>query len=205
MIALGFSGALHAFGIACDLVAYARYPGFLLKEDYDDPGELTLVVVSGARDLGAVLLYAFTVIVFCVWIRRANATLHAAGFHGLRFTPGWAVGWWFVPFAHLYKPYEVMLELWRATTADRDDWVFAPRSPALPVWWGFWIVGNIIENTGARLSWRANSPEASATALGVSALGNLVALPAAALAAWIVWTIQAQIERKFATTPAFIR
>src|ERR1700754_3506800 len=59
-------------------------------------------------------LLVTTIIVFAVWIHRANRNARALGAVGMRFSPGWAVGWFFVPIANLWKPYQAMKEIWQA-------------------------------------------------------------------------------------------
>ena len=59
-------------------------------------------------------------IAWCVWQHRAHANLWAFARSGLRFTPGWAVGWWFVPIASLWKPFEAVRELWKASDPGSD-------------------------------------------------------------------------------------
>ena len=57
---------------------------------------------------------------------------------GLRYTPGWAVGWLFVPFANLVVPYFVFTEIWRNSipaTADASDGSAKRSSPLLIGWW----------------------------------------------------------------------
>ena len=44
-----------------------------------------------------------------------------AGAGGLRYTPGWAVGWLFVPFANLVVPYFVFTEIWRNSIPATAD------------------------------------------------------------------------------------
>jgi hypothetical protein len=56
----------------------------------------------------ACVLAAFVLV--GVWIYRANANAHALG-GDLSVSPGWAVGWFFVPIACLFKPYLAMRRL----------------------------------------------------------------------------------------------
>ena len=74
---------------------------------------------------------------FCVWIYRAHGNLTALGATNLRFSPAWAVGWYFVPIMNLFRPYQVMKELW-----EESD----PRAELTLVkwWWGLWIVGGFV-------------------------------------------------------------
>jgi len=49
------------------------------------------------------------------WIYRANYNARQLGAEGMNFTPGWSVGWYFVPIATLWKPYQAMKEIWKAS------------------------------------------------------------------------------------------
>ena len=65
--------------------------------------------------------------------------VHALGSPGLRFTPGWAVGWYFVPIANLWKPYQAMKEIWRASK-NPGNWQAETTSGFLGWWWFWWII-----------------------------------------------------------------
>ena len=84
----------------------------------------------------------------------------------MRFTPGWAVGWYFVPIAWFWKPYQAMAEIWRASR-NPAEWRGEPVSPLLAGWWVLWIVpfwsGDIVEWAVGR-----NLDEAGAQTLEVA-------------------------------------
>ena len=50
---------------------------------------------------------------------RANYNARQLGAADMRFTPGWAVGWHFIPIAWFWKPYQAMTEIWRASVNAR--------------------------------------------------------------------------------------
>lgn len=94
------------------------------------------------------VLQVFTVLVCIVivgrWIYRASANAHAVT-DELNITPGWAVGWYFVPFANLFKPFQAMKEIWLA--CHRSGAGYDERTPALlGWWWGLWLVSNFMGN-----------------------------------------------------------
>jgi hypothetical protein len=91
---------------------------------------------------GLLLVYIATIVMFCVWTYRVNANLHALGAANLRFSPGWAVGWYFVPVANLWKPYQVMSEIWRASR-NPSGWQYDASSSIVGWWWFWWIVSNV--------------------------------------------------------------
>ncbi len=62
-----------------------------------------------------------TGIAFLKWIYRAYKNIKGFGAEGLRFSPGWAVGYYFIPILSLIRPVQVMSEIWRASD-DPGNW-----------------------------------------------------------------------------------
>lgn len=97
---------------------------------------------------GHVLLRVACSIAWFIWSYRIAVNLRSVPSSGLSTTPGWVVGWWFVPFANLFKPYQVHKELFQASTPDDASL----RAPAyLGMWWISFIAGNVISNISFRL------------------------------------------------------
>lgn len=48
------------------------------------------------------------------WIYLTNANAHLLS-DDMTISPAWSVGWFFVPFANLVKPYQGVKETWRAS------------------------------------------------------------------------------------------
>jgi hypothetical protein len=110
--------------------------------------------VSVLAEIELVLLVV-TAIVFLRWLHRCYANLRALGITGGRFTPGWAVGYWFVPILNLVRPKQILDDLWRATDggseAVRDGgWRTLPTTSATSVWLGLWIAGGVVGRIAAR-------------------------------------------------------
>ncbi|MCP8889224.1 DUF4328 domain-containing protein [Sphingomonas faeni] len=91
------------------------------------------------------------------WIYRTSRNAHAIG-PAMAFTPGWAVGWFFVPIANLWKPFQAVGETWQVS-ADPDAPDAVPIPAVLRIWWGCWIASSIISNIDFRLSMRAETAE----------------------------------------------
>jgi Domain of unknown function (DUF4328) len=102
------------------------------------------------------------------WIHRANGNARRLGAVGMQFTPGWSVGWYFIPIANLWKPYQAMKEIWQAS-ASPGDWVGQRVPTLLPTWWAIWLVANVLGNASSRLS-------LSADGIGELLVGNIVTL-----------------------------
>src|SRR5579885_27683 len=85
-------------------------------------------------------------IVFLAWVYRASRNARALGAEGMKYTPGWSVGWFFVPFANLVLPYLVMREIWQASRAEPGlEWRQSPISPVLGVWGVLRVARGIIQ------------------------------------------------------------
>jgi len=130
------------------------------------------------------VLFIASVVAVCMWIHRAHANLHEAGVDGLEYTPGWAVGWFFIPIANLFKPYQAMRELWNASHGAHDS--FDPSAPGLlKLWWAAWLIGNICENISTRIYLMSENPDMFvANAFGVT--GSVLTIVAALLLLAIV-------------------
>ncbi|MFT4089362.1 MAG: DUF4328 domain-containing protein [Asticcacaulis sp.] len=66
------------------------------------------------------------------------------------YTPAWAVGWYFVPFANLYKPYEVVRDIFIASRGKVNG-RYEKGNRAIAMWWIFNIVGNIGSTVADRM------------------------------------------------------
>jgi len=95
-------------------------------------------------------------VVFLMWINRAYKNLSPLGASNLRFTPGWAVGWFFVPIMSLFRPYQVVSEIWKASNpnanmADSSSWRNLPTPPIVGVWWALFLIANYIGQFAFRM------------------------------------------------------
>ncbi len=92
------------------------------------------------------LLSWAAIVLWLIWQHGSTANLWARGYRDLKIRPGWAVGWWFIPFANYAMPLVAMLELDRRSTPDG-----VPRraSPLLGWWWAAWLASSTLPAIGA--------------------------------------------------------
>lgn len=95
-------------------------------------------------------VYILATVLFLVWIYRAHKNLSYLGATDLRFTPGWAVGWFFIPIMNLFRPYQVVSEIWKASdseinTKDSFLWKRQPTSPIVGLWWAAFLIINYFD------------------------------------------------------------
>jgi len=103
-----------------------------------------------------------TAIAFLMWFHRAYKNLPALGGRQLKYSPGWAVGGFFVPFLNLARPLQVMREVWHGSDPSGLERDLLPEGPALrnylgtPTlmgwWWGLFLVTSLLGNLAARMS-----------------------------------------------------
>lgn len=97
------------------------------------------------------------------------------------YTPGWAVGWWFIPLANLVVPYRVLRELWRASGRDRST------GPAyMGAWWGCYVGQLLLGNLAGRVSGEAGSVPLAQLADVIDICSNGLTVVAAVLAVRLV-------------------
>jgi hypothetical protein len=120
-----------------------------------------------------------------MWTYRANVNVRNLGAAGLRNSPGWSVGWFFVPVALFWKPYQAMKELWKASALP-TDWQHQPRTSLLPWWWFFWISDILVGNISLRASLAAKTISTLTAATVISMVHGVLSIVAAILAASLV-------------------
>lgn len=119
-----------------------------LHPESTDPGDLALalgVLLSSLAYLGSFVL---AIVFFSIWIHRACANAWAFGQSPMSTTPGWAVGWFFVPFANLVKPFRAMKEIWFGSDPSGS---VAITPGLVGGWWGTWIVSGIVWRISSKI------------------------------------------------------
>jgi hypothetical protein len=125
-------------------------------------GDLGRDLLIAGSELLEAAVFVIAGVFTLVWIHRTNRNAHVLS-KGLKVSPGWAVGFFFVPIAFFWKPFQGVSETWRASSAPHD-WASAPVPALLRWWWGLWLVSSIVGN----LSFRTGMNAHSAGALEVS-------------------------------------
>jgi hypothetical protein len=94
-------------------------------------------------------IWITTFIVWILWQFRAQrAARELSPTAQFRFTPGWVIGWWFIPIANLWMPFETVRELWKASEG-RPDWPHIRTWPIIGWWWGISLASVVVFNVAA--------------------------------------------------------
>ncbi len=97
--------------------------------------------VLGIAAASNVIIVSLTAVLFLRWIYFANKNARSLGATGMTFTPGWAIGYYFIPIINLYKPRRAMIEIWQASANPVDlDWKNRDYDKMIDLWWALWII-----------------------------------------------------------------
>ncbi|MEZ5997471.1 MAG: DUF4328 domain-containing protein [Hyphomonas sp.] len=96
--------------------------------------------LSQITAIAFLLIFIWSAIVIGRWTYRAMNNLREMGYE-TTVSPGWTIGWHFIPVALLWMPFRGMAQIWRGSVygAPMSD----GRLPgAMRFWWATWLLGN---------------------------------------------------------------
>lgn len=175
--------------------------GYTQGHDFDGSGDSPVYSMLSLIQLRVFVIGA---IVFFVWLYRAVANAHALGARGFSSSPVMAIVWYFIPLGNLFMPYLTMRDTWKASTNPRD-WEAADGSPAIGLWWFFWLAGNIAGIVVFRLVMEGEFDEVEAIGAPLSTLSDICTAAASVLLAFVIGrisTMQAGIAPAAGESPA---
>ena len=133
-------------GIALLELALNTWQFFLFRSFAEDPSAIDfdqatlsdqLDLTIGYIDIAAAIIAA---ILFIRWFRRAYYNLHAAAPGQASYEEGWAAGAWFVPILNLFRPFQIMREIWVGTQQAIPHRFPDVASPSIVgMWWAFYL------------------------------------------------------------------
>ncbi len=176
-------------------------PELIMNLDDGSEGTSIWLMLQGLVILLRFPFYVATVVIFLVWLYRAHSNLYALMPTNLEFSSGWTVGWWFIPFANLVKPFQAVREVWWESDPEvPEGQSFLTSSlhsaPTYMVfWWFAWLASNIASNIAGRVY----DPESLDTVIpsGIAFLiAGILSVIAAVLAIYVVRDITSRQEKR---------
>lgn len=140
------------------------------------------------------IVFIVTAVPFLMWIYRANLNCRGFGAQGMKFTPGWSVGYYFIPIINLYRPLQAMKEIGQVSQ-NPTNWQSEKISPLFGWWWALWLVAWILGHMVWRLTMNARSIEDFQTVSGLSVLGNLNGIALCLVAITMIKSIAAKQDK----------
>jgi hypothetical protein len=143
------------------------------------PGEQLpslLVGLGGLLELVTFLVCGFLSL---KWVYRVSMNAHAmAG--GMSMTPGWNVGYFFIPIANLWLPFKGLTECW-AVSASPADWKSVKTPSLMRGWWSCWIGANAVGWIAFKIQLSAGTVGAAQASDIAVVASNLLGAPASVL------------------------
>lgn len=108
----------------------------------------------------SLIAYIISIVTFISWFRRAYYNLHSK-INNLDNSEAAAAYSWFIPIVNLYKPQNIMKEIFEETELFLEQNIEKYNTPTniskVQLWWTFWIVVNILSNIQFRMSLNADT------------------------------------------------
>jgi hypothetical protein len=135
------------------------------------------------------LMLIASAVTYIQWFRRAYYNLHIMD-GNLRFSEGWASGAWFVPIISLFRPFQIMSELFNVSKAIlmRNLPHYQPKehSTLIGIWWALWVINNVWGNISARVTFDASTIDKLLVSTQISMWNIVINIPLAILAVRII-------------------
>jgi hypothetical protein len=141
VLALEFVNLISSY-MQYDLLQTLANGGFISDEaaDANDTRESFFGIVY-------LIVFLNSGVTFIMWFRRAYFNLHQKVSY-LAHSEGWAAGSWFVPIVNLFRPYQIMKEMYVETKelltkkglSEKVDYTTA----YLGWWWTLWIISAVL-------------------------------------------------------------
>jgi len=167
--------------------------GRALEGDTPSAFELDSFIRSADGAQGFFILCAIGLaITFLAWLSRTVEIVPALGAGTPHDSPRWAIGWWFIPIAFLWKPYTVVRETWdRLATPPRTS-----GGTLVIGWWLCWIGATILGRIASAMADSASSWEAVQNGFWVSFGSSVLSVAAAVSGFMVVREIQARADTR---------
>ncbi len=135
-----------------------------------------------------ILILIISSITFIQWFRRAYFNLNVRS--NCEHSEGWAAGSWFTPIISLYRPYQIMKEMFEKTTnminSKSPDQKENNYFSIIGLWWTLWIVSNYIGNYLLKSSFRDETIENYINSTIGQIVNSTIGIPLAILAILII-------------------
>lgn len=130
--------------------------------------------------IAQIIIAIVSAVYFIMWFRRAYFNLSQKS-PFLSFTDATAVWGWFVPLFNLYKPYQMMKEMFVQTADLFKHYDINPRQSLrtgiLGLWWFLWIVSKIFTQIDMRTSLHSQTLDDLIYSTQIGIVNNALLIP----------------------------
>ena len=139
----------------------------------------------------SLLLFIGAGIAWLMWQHRAYANLRLIGSGDTEHTPGWSVGYWFIPLVNLFRPYQITAEIYRRSELQngRDPIGGLSGPPLVGAWWFVYLVWGGTMRFYAVIGKDAKTLPTLISATNIELTSHVIGLVAAILAIQVLRSI----------------
>lgn len=198
-----------AFGVLLVITIISNFMEISLLQSIN-VGAVVTIEEANSNDrrqqvVGILYLVGFivTAIVFWAWIHRASSNLYSLGLDEQQHSPGWAIACWIIPVISLFRPYQIMKEIWKGSYPkiegnSRGAWDDAPVSHLMGFWWATFLIGSWVAKISSRVFFSDNATiDQYITGNWFAIISDVIWLVSLILIVVLVRQITNNQERKF--------
>jgi hypothetical protein len=137
-------------------------------------------------------------IVFIRWLRLAYRNVDVVAPDRRRYGHGWAIGSWFVPILNLWRPKQIVNDVWRAGGRDAAH---AEPGGLLVLWWLAFLISNWIGGVAARIYISDDTAEELRNGTVAYLISDGIDVLAALLAILVVRAASDRLDDRAASMP----
>jgi Domain of unknown function (DUF4328) len=195
LILLGLCAAVWAYGIVIVDIAsfdiFDRADAGLLEavdaDAFDSRADFISNVTIGLQILAGTA--------FLAWLSRVVENIPRLRAGRPSKSPRASIGWWFVPFANIVVPYQIVADVERLLARATSR---RPLTVLVVAWWVLWMTGVAISQIGARLMRRADTIPDLRSVATWGLVADVLIFVAALLVMVIVARIQSMEDQRLA-------
>lgn len=197
-----FTIALSWIGVGIDLSnlrqLYDATQGTTVPRDLRSAQEQSELWLVAAQTV----LFLLTGATFMFWLYQARANLRALGVRRPTYDRSWCITGFLVPVLNLFRPYQVIQEIWRASdprNLDPFEWREQPVPALLTIWWATFLGSFGLRGLAWLVDFNAGPSLAQLQlAVGLMAAADVLAGLAAGLACFVITRLSSTQEAKWA-------
>ncbi len=158
---------IKMIALISDVMQYSLLKSIAAGEMVTEQQKVSNDIREAIISLFYLVIFIGSIITFIQWFRRAYFNLGLLS-NNLSTTDGWAAGAWFIPIMSLFRPYQMMKEMFIVTNvilkAKVEGYKSMPSVKTVGVWWAFWIISNVLGNVVVRIQLNATEVDGMITA-----------------------------------------
>jgi hypothetical protein len=158
--------------------------GIQVEDSVWESSDNKLLIVGSSY----IIVFLITAITFMKWTYRANQNSRGFGAQNMKYTPGWSASYYIIPIICLFKPYKVMLEVWKVSM-NPAKWNDQGGTLLVSFWWYSWIIVGFLGNAIMKQFFKAQNVKSMIATNQISMVHDILSLIVALLAILVINTI----------------